>query len=195
MSKEMTRRGFLISGAATAAAANSALAEECPFVSLPGKPYRKNPIIPAGAGTVDDYRAQCVGCQLCVKSCPEKVLRPSRDLKYFLLPVAGFEYGYCRAACSRCAEVCPSGAIQFVKAEDRLTLSIGTAVLHKERCIAATKGISCNACERHCPVSAITLENGLPIVDEQLCIGCGACENLCPARPLPAIAIEGKANS
>ncbi|MBO5940380.1 MAG: 4Fe-4S dicluster domain-containing protein [Kiritimatiellae bacterium] len=192
MSKEMTRKGFLISGVAAAAMANSAAAEECPFVSLPGVPRRKNPVFPAGIGSIDEYRAKCVGCQLCVKACPEKVLRPYRGMKYFLLPVAGFEHGYCRPSCSRCAEACPSGAIRKISVEVRFALGIGSAVLHKERCIASAKGIVCTACERHCPVSAITLENGIPVVDRQLCIGCGACENLCPSRPLPAITVEGK---
>ena len=190
MHRKMTRRNFLEAGAATVAAGKLVDGGFAP-VSNPGVPQRSTPIVPAGAVGLAAFRAKCVGCQLCVKSCPEKVLRPSRDPKWFLLPEMGFEHGYCRPACSRCAEVCPAGAIAKISREEKLHTHVGRAVWHRERCIAAKTGAVCTSCERHCPVKAIVLVKGVPVVDAVKCIGCGACENLCPSRPMPAITVEG----
>ena len=190
MHGEMTRRDFLEAGAASAAAGKLVDGGFAP-VSNPGRPDRATPIAPAGAGGLRAFRAKCVGCQLCVKVCPEKVLRPSRSLAHPMIPEMGFDLGYCRPACSRCGEVCPAGAIRQVPMEEKLHTHVGRAVWHPDRCIAALDGVRCSSCERHCPVKAIKLVKGVPVVDAMACIGCGACENLCPARPMPAMTVEG----
>ena len=186
----MTRRNFLGGGVALAAAQVFANGEDA-SISNPGIPQRSMPIVPAGAGGFSVFRSKCIGCQLCVKACPERVLRLSDRLERFPLPEMGFEHGYCRPACTRCADVCPVDAIGKMSEEERLRTQIGRAVWHKDRCIAAKENVRCTACERHCPVKAITLVEGVPVLDSAKCIGCGACENLCPARPLPAITIDG----
>jgi formate hydrogenlyase subunit 6/NADH:ubiquinone oxidoreductase subunit I len=187
---QVTRRKFLeVAGAAVAA--EKLVDGGFALVSVPGVPKRKTPLIPAGAGSLKDFRRKCVACQLCVKHCPAKVLRPSKDAPRLLQPEMGFEHGYCRTACSRCAEVCPAGAILPLTEEEKRHTRIGHAIWHRDRCLAAVQGVKCNACERHCPVKAIQLINGLPVIDKGRCIGCGACENLCPARPLPGITVKG----
>ena len=190
MLQRMTRRNFLEAGAAAVAAEKLTDGGYAP-VSDPGVPAREKPLVPAGAASLKAFRLKCVGCQLCVRNCPEKVLRPSFDAKRFLQPEMGFEHGYCRPTCSRCGEVCPAGAIVPVAKEEKLHTHIGRAVWHRERCLAAQEGITCTACERHCPVKAIVLVKGVPVVDVAKCIGCGACENLCPARPMPGMTVEG----
>ena len=172
----MTRRDFLGGGVALATAQAFADGDDV-SVSNPGVPERSVPVVPAGAGGFGAFRLKCIGCQLCVKACPEKVLRLSDRLDRFPLPVMGFEHGYCRPACTRCADVCPSGAIARLSEEEKLRTPIGRATWHKERCIAAKE--------------AIALVDGIPVLDSAKCIGCGACENLCPARPLPAITVDG----
>ena len=189
----MTRRRFLEAGGAAAAAAAKLTDGGFAEVSEPGVPERATPLVPAGARSLKAFSRLCVGCQLCVRNCPEKVLRPSHDSRRFLQPEMGFEHGYCRPACARCAEVCPAGAIVAVGREEKLKTHIGRAVWHKDRCLAAKDGMSCTACERHCPVKAIALVKGVPVVDAAKCIGCGACENLCPARPMPGMTVEGNA--
>lgn len=157
-------------------------------------------VIPPGALSLRHFSQHCTACQLCVTECPSKVLRPSMDLSTFMQPEEGFEYGFCRPECVKCAEVCPNGAIKPVTVAEKSSLQRGHAVWIKDNCVAVTDGVSCGLCGRRCPAGAITmvnLDSGdelsplVPAVDEERCIGCGACEHYCPARPLSAIYVEG----
>lgn len=149
-------------------------------------PERKTPLKPFGARSLSNFSNRCVGCQLCVSQCPEKVLRPSTKLTSLMQPEMNYTDGYCRLACTRCSEVCPTGAILPVTKEDKTNISIGTAIVLKDNCIG------CGTCARHCPSEAILMVDGKPAVNEARCIGCGACEYYCPARPVTAIYVEGK---
>jgi len=207
---EVNRRRFLAS-AATAAVA--ALADDEKLVDggyaaveKPGTPARSVPVVPPGSGGADGFGLRCVGCQLCVEQCPNRVLRPlgGRHPGAPLgttQPVMGFENGYCRPECTACGDVCPSGAIRRLDPGQKKNIRIGRAVWNRNLCLAATEGVECHACERHCLGGAIKLVPSgsgkdapkVPVVDESKCIGCGACEHLCPARPMPAIVVEGLA--
>ena len=160
---------------------------------------RQTPVTPPGSVSARYMQKHCTACQLCVSSCPNNVLRPSTDLQHFMQPVMSFERGYCRPECTRCSEVCPTGAIKPISREEKTAIHAGHAVWVKENCVVLTDGVSCGNCERHCPTGAIQMvdyegPNGIvkvPAVDENKCIGCGACEHLCPARPFSAIYVEG----
>jgi len=43
---------------------------------------------------------------------------------------------------------------------------------------------SCGTCVDHCPVSALSLEAGLPMVDPELCITCFCCQEMCPEKAI-----------
>lgn len=161
-------------------------------------PTRKTPILPPGAVSAKHFAKHCTGCQLCVSACPNKVLRPSGDIVTLMQPQSSYEFGFCRPECTKCSEVCPSGAIKPITREEKPDIQIGLAVVDRDRCVKLPIGDSCGNCARHCPAGAITMEedekNGgilIPVVHEDLCIGCGACEYLCPVRPLSAIHVEG----
>lgn len=50
------------------------------------------------------------------------------------------------------------------------------AIVNKKRCV------SCGACTKVCPKSAVTIWKGCyAVVDSVKCIGCGLCKNTCPA--------------
>ena len=115
-------------------------------------------------------------------------------------PEISYERGYCRPECTKCSEVCPSGAIHRITAADKSAIQVGHAVWIEKNCVVNTDGVNCGNCARHCPTGAIqmveknpgTMDSPkIPVVDTERCIGCGACENLCPARPFSAIYIEG----
>ena len=163
-------------------------------------PTRQTPITPPGSMSAQNMARHCTGCQLCVAQCPNQVLRPATDLTHMMQPVMSYERGYCRPECTRCSEVCPTGAIKPITPEVKSSTQMGHAVWIKKNCIPLTDGVECGNCARHCPVGAIEMVPSdpedeasayVPAVNESRCIGCGACENLCPARPFPAIYVEG----
>lgn len=142
----------------------------------------------------------CTACQLCVSACPNQVLRPSADLRKLMQPEMSYERGYCRPECTKCSEVCPTGAIRPIIKVDKSSVQIGHAVWVKKNCIPLTDGVQCGNCARHCPTGAIQMVPSIPedkdspkipVINVERCIGCGACENLCPARPFSAIYVEG----
>ena len=181
------------------------------------KPEREKLITPPGSISARNLAEHCTSCQLCINSCPNDVLRPSNSLDRFMQPEVSYERGYCRPECTRCSNVCPTGAIKPITKEQKTAIQVGHAVWIKDNCLPAADGIPCGNCARHCPAQAIQmvpLQSGvhqdggrwldadnqeiprervllIPVVNEEKCIGCGACENLCPSRPFSAIYVEG----
>ena len=152
---------------------------------------RTKPQVPGCAGSVAAFRTKCVGCQLCLKECRHHVLNISTRLDHLLKPELDFRLGWCPPECDRCGAVCPAGALKLMTEREKLKVRLGIAKWHGQNCLA-TKGVTCNACLRHCPVKAITHDaQGRPVVDNAKCIGCGACEYHCPARPATAMQVEG----
>ena len=204
-SADAGRRSFLL--AAAMATTGAALAQEKKKVDgglavIEDKiaPARLTPITPPGSLSAQHFAQHCTACQLCVSTCPNGVLRPSTDMSKFMQPTMSYERGYCRPECTKCGDVCPTGAIKLITRADKSSTQIGHAVWIKKNCVPLTDGRECGNCARHCPAGAITMvpvnpadEHSLkiPAVNEARCIGCGACENLCPARPFSAIYVEG----
>ena len=202
----MNRRSFVAIAATLAATgavkAQQQLVADGGLADIEDKmtPDRKTPLVPPGAQGVANMKKKCTACQLCVSSCPNKILRPSGKLETFMQPEMSFECGFCRPECVECSQVCPSGAIKAVTTADKAAIAIGHAVWIKDNCVVNRDNVQCTACERHCPTDAITLvvidpENRrslkLPTINKELCIGCGACEHHCPVRPFSAMYVEG----
>ncbi len=161
-------------------------------VSLPGVPKRPAPVLPPGAADRMAFNLKCVACGLCIANCRGNCLKASTSLARFGQPEMDFRRGYCLIGCSyACGKVCPAGAIEVIPRLERKNVHMGHAIWKKDLCIRTSEGVSCTACARKCPVKAIHIVEGFPVVDKGACIGCGACEHVCPARPEPAIFVKG----
>ncbi len=205
MEPDGSRRAFLTGAAVavgTAAMAQAKIKVDGGLAEIEEKvaPRRQTPVTPPGSVSARNMQRHCTACQLCVSACPNNVLRPSSDPLRFMQPEMSFERGYCRPECTRCSQVCPTGAIQSIRQEDKSFIHIGHAVWIEQNCIPVANGDNCGACAKHCPADAIhmvehTTADGrivlVPAIDKERCIGCGKCEHLCPARPFSAIYVEG----
>ena len=202
---DLDKRAFLTGAAimaGTAAMAQTKIKVDGGLAVLEDKvaPQRETPLTPPGSVSVNNMSRHCTACQLCVSNCPNNVLRPSTDPLRFMQPEMSYERGWCRPECTRCSEVCPTGAIREITKEDKTAIHVGHAVWVEKNCIPLVNGDDCGHCAVVCPARAImmvdyTTADGknvkVPAVNKESCIGCGACENLCPARPFSAIYVEG----
>ena len=48
--------------------------------------------------------------------------------------------------------------------------------INKEKCL------KCGACVNMCPVQAISIVNGVVVIDSKKCISCGTCASICPVQ-------------
>ena len=161
-------------------------------VSLPGVPERPAAVLPPGAVDRKVFNVKCVACGLCITNCKGNCLSASTNLKRFGQPEMDFRRGYCLLGCNySCGHVCPTGAINWIPRLARKNVHMGHAIWKKDIYIRTTDGVEYTACSRKCPVGAIHIVEGFPVVDKAVCIGCGACEHVCPARPMPAIFVKG----
>lgn len=156
---------------------------------------RSGTLRPPGARDEERFTGLCTRCGNCLDACPSRILVPDLDsgLLALLAPRVRFGPDYCLPECTRCGEVCPSGAIGRLAAEEKNRHPIGIPQISASLCLMA-QGLDCRECLDGCPCDA--LEECLdgdavqPIVHAEKCIGCGACEVLCRAQPEKAIVVK-----
>ena len=152
------------------------------------------PIAPPGRRTLGDFHRKCTACGLCVSHCPGTVLRPSTNeygWRNAMQPLLDYDRGRCLYDCTLCTELCPTGALEPLTAEEKHIFIIGHAHVDPQLCVG------CGACAGSCPRSVITMaaapgrRRPLATVAHQGCIGCGACQDVCPIGPEKAIRVNG----
>lgn len=158
------------------------------------KRLHKLPVLPPGSLGSTHFSSRCTGCQLCVSACPNSVLASHDNGGNMLQAAMRFEHGFCRTNCTKCGEVCPTGAIRQITKEEKSAIQIGRAVINPDTCVTITDNVPCTACQRSCPAGCISLvgdgEIKRPAIDAEKCTGCGACEFHCPTRPVASIQVE-----
>ena len=121
---EMRRRGFLLGAAAGACAAGGG--------TLGERALPERAAIPPPGTDLARLCARCTGCNLCVAKCQTKVLKAA-TLEYgicgTMMPVMDFARGYCEKDCTRCGEVCPTGAIRRLTKDEKALATIYNKVL------------------------------------------------------------------
>jgi len=166
---------------------------------LEKEPERSCPVTAPGSNGIIHFTNSCTACHLCISACPTKVLQPALNEYGFegiLQPFLDFKTNYCEYDCTKCSEICPSGAILPITLEQKHELQIGKVNLIWRKCVVFTDRKDCGACAEVCPTQAVSMEEwrfGLkrPVIDQDICVGCGACEFACPTMPFKAIYVDG----
>ena len=192
------RRHFLLAGFTGALTAASSLTG----LKSPGGKAGPGKVAPAGllrppaSLPEKEFLSRCVRCGECLAACPTNTLQPlwfEAGLMGLFSPVLTPKRGYCIYDCRQCSLVCPTGAITYLAPKERLWAKTGTAVIHKEQCLAWEHKKGCMVCDEVCPFKAVEFHfqegNPVPVpeVHEERCTGCGYCEHYCPVQNQSAI--------
>jgi MauM/NapG family ferredoxin protein len=150
--------------------------------SLPPAARRRRsiPVLrPPGAVDEESFLAGCTRCNECVKVCPHNAitLAPSRLREAAGTPMIDPDHDPClMCADFPCITACEPGVLTH-----RVPKMMGTAKITEHLCLAH-HSTTCTVCSERCPVeNAINVEDGKPMIDEQVCTGCGVCRYVCPA--------------
>ena len=145
-----------------------------------------------------NFSGVCIRCGNCSRACPARIITAdvgAHGVAELLTPIVDFRQDYCREDCTRCMDVCPSGALRPLSAAGKLLAPIGLPHVDMNRCLLGDDR-ECSICRNRCPLEAITFVFSqadyvlTPQVDPHKCSGCGACELACPTSPVKAIVVR-----
>ncbi len=163
---------------------------------------RRCAVIRPPSADAERFNALCARCGNCMKACPYQLIQPDlgeSGIDGLFTPVLKFrsqdalQESYCFQDCTKCSQVCPTGALHPLTVEEKHARPIGLAVVDRKKCLAWAQNEFCVVCDEYCPYKAIIVEKHgevmCPIVDPAKCRGCAACESACPGEPI-AITVQ-----
>jgi polyferredoxin len=160
------KRRAIILGVSTAAVFGAAAKTGSVIKKALNKKF-SDVILPPGAISEERFLNACLNCNLCVKVCPERVIKKA-DSKYCAVQL-DYSKNYCRFECNKCNEVCPAGALKKISLEEKQKLRLAMI----EPPLEVFDGFE--KCVNICPTKALRLNDGKPVFEPLLCVGCGAC--------------------
>jgi Na+-translocating ferredoxin:NAD+ oxidoreductase RNF subunit RnfB len=123
-----------------------------------------------GGDTKKNCEVGCIGCGICVKTCPFDAPSVTNNL-------SRIDLDKCKV-CGLCVKKCPTKAItDFIPSRPKAFIT--------DKCIG------CQICAKVCPVDAPSGElKKMHVINKDKCIGCGICTAKCPVQ-----AIDGTFNA
>lgn len=94
--------------------------------------------------------------------------------------------------CGACAKTCPHKLLKKVEKEVKAPMALCSCVSDKKPDVVKNCSMSCikcSKCVRECPVQAITMEGGLPVINTEKCTACGTCVTGCPRKVIHFVGI------
>ena len=126
-------------------------------------------------------KAACLGCGDCVQACKFDAISISKRGTAVVDPMK------C-TGCEQCVKSCPNDLIVMLPVTQKVAPCCNNTYDDEgivQKCKVGC--IRCEACVRACPSGAITMQNGLPVIDSAKCINCGKCVAACPTHVITHI--------
>ncbi|MBU2646688.1 4Fe-4S binding protein [bacterium] len=194
------RRQFIVAGVAGTTSAIVGLTGLNAALAKSGQGQVAPPMLirPPAALPEPEFLSRCVRCGECMVACPTNTLQPiwfEAGVMGLFSPALTPRRGFCNPDCHRCADVCPTEAIRKLTPKERVWAKTGTAMIHRQKCLAWEFDQKCMVCDEVCPFGAIqfsrepSLSVTVPRVLEDKCSGCGYCEYHCPVQNQAAIVV------
>ncbi len=118
----------------------------------------------------------CLALGSCAKACPFDAI------EYDFHRVPYVRYDKC-TGCGVCVDVCPRSLIDLYDATDEVFVMCKSRDKGAQvKKICGVGCIACGICERTCPFDAISVRDGLAVVDHAKCVKCGLCVRACPSN-------------